>query len=89
MPSGRDLELAADPAQRIQERHDLALLGALDEDVAVRGDGRRRERRDLDAVGQQGVLGAAQLRDAFDDDRPVDLDGDQRAHLLQAAGPCR
>ena len=45
--------------------------------------GGRRERRDLDAVGQHPVGGAVHGVDALDDDAAVDVDEDHRAHLLQ------
>ena len=78
-----DVELAADFAEHIEERHHLRLRRALHEHVAVCGERGRRPRRRLNAVGESRVSVALQLLHALDAERAVHVHRDDRAHLLQ------
>ena len=78
-----DVELAADLAEDVEERHQLLLLRAGDEDVALGRERGGRPARGLVAVEQRTVLVAFELLDALDEDDTVRLDVDDRAHLLQ------
>ncbi len=77
------LEGAAGLAEDVEEGHQLLLLRAADEDVALGGERRGGPAGGLVAV-EDGAMGvAAQRLDALDEDRAVRLDPDDRAHLLQ------
>ena len=78
-----DLERAADLAEHVEERRELALPRALDRDVAARRQRRTGPRRGLDPVRDRGVRVATEPVDALDPHRPVGVDADHRAHLLQ------
>ena len=68
-------------AELAEEGLEVRGLGALDGDVAA-GDGAGDEvGADLDAVGDDGMVAAAEARDAFDDDRGGALARDAGAHL--------
>jgi hypothetical protein len=77
------VERAACLAEHVEERHQVELLGTLDEDVAV---GRERGGRPgcgLVAVEDRAVRVALEPVDALDEDGAVRLHPDDGAHLLQ------
>jgi hypothetical protein len=80
-----DLELAADGAEDVEERHHVGLLRAQHLDLAAGGERGGRPAGGLDPVRDRLVVVAVQLRHAEDLDDPVGVHRDDRAHLLQHA----
>ena len=68
------------------ERREVGGDGVLNRDVAAGDGGGDGEGAGFDAVGDQGVAGAVQVLDAFDDDGLGAGAGDLRAHGVEQAG---
>jgi hypothetical protein len=69
--------------EHVEEGGQVTLPRAPDGDVASRRQCGAGPRSSLDAVRQGAVRVAPEAVDTFDPDRPVGVDADDRAHLLQ------